>query len=342
MVDGVFLVKQGDEVVTEQIAPGRTAATRYQLASVSKQFTAAAILVLAQAGRLRLDDPVGKWVGGWDGITLHQLLSHTSGLGHWEDYPMIDLCQGMPPEELIETFRLVPPTFEGYYYSSPGYVLLAQVVERVADQPYREFLADRIFEPAGLTGTFAGLARRSTGLALGHDKDGKPAPSFDLDTVGMGAGDVWSTAGDMVAWLDALRAGRVLNEHWRELMLTGARHRSARVSSPARYGYGWFLGMLNGEPIFQHSGDNAGYKAFVACLPGPDRRIVVLTNNETIGMPDAFVRPGPDRGDSAYSVTVSPVVALIRAASSTSMLRTESHGSTGGGASPRTAAANAG
>ena len=284
MVDGIWLVKEGDEVITEQIAEGRSLTTRFQLASVSKQFTATAVLVLAQAGRLRLDDPVGKWLGGWDGITLHQLLSHTSGLGHWEDYPMIDLCRGMPPEELIATFRLVPPTFEGYYYSSPGYVLLAQVVERVADQPYREFLAGRIFEPAGLTGTFAGSPGDRSDLAVGHDKDGKPAPSFDLDTVGMGAGDVWSTAADMLTWLDALRAGRVLNQHWRELMLSEhATVGSSEVSHA--YGYGWFLGMLNGEPIFSHSGDNSGYKAFVGCQPGPDRRIVVLTNSDALDRP---------------------------------------------------------
>ncbi|MET0493893.1 MAG: serine hydrolase domain-containing protein [Actinoplanes sp.] len=281
MVDGVFLVKQGDEVVTEQIAEGRTAATRYQLASVSKQFTAAAILVLAQAGRLQLDDPVGKWAGGWDGITLHQLLSHTSGLGHWEDYPMIDLCRGMTPDELIATFRLVPPSFQGYYYSSPGYVLLAHVVEQAGDQPYREFLADRVFGPAGLTATFAGSPGDRPDVAQGHDKDGKPVPSFDLDSVGMGAGDVWSTAADMVAWLDALRAGRVLNDHWRDLMLH--EHVPTGLSELSRaYGYGVFLGALNGEPIFQHSGDNAGFKAFVACVPGPDRRIVVLTDTDSL------------------------------------------------------------
>lgn len=285
MVDGVWLVKQGDEVVTEQVAAGRSLATRFQLASVSKQFTASAVLLLAQAGRLRLDDPVGKWVGGFDGITLHQLLSHTSGLGHWEDYPMIDLFRAVPPDELIETFRLVPPTFAGYYYSSPGYVLLAHVVQRVADQPYRDFLADRVFGPAGLAATFAGAPGDRPEVAPGHDKDGKPAPSFDLDSVGMGAGDVWSTAGDMVAWMDAVRAGRVLDAHWRDLMLTEhATVGSSEISHA--YGYGWFLGALDGEPMFSHSGDNSGYKAFAGCLPGPDRRIVVLTDSDALSRPD--------------------------------------------------------
>jgi CubicO group peptidase (beta-lactamase class C family) len=289
MVDGVFLVKQGDEVVTEQLAPGHTAATRYQLASVSKQFTATAVLVLAQAGTVQLDDPVRKWVDGcppeWGHITLHHLLSHTSGLGHWEDYPMIDLCRGMDPAELLATFRLEPPTHEGYYYSSPGYVLLAHVVQRAGDQPYREFLADRVFGPAGLAGTFAGSPGDRRDVAQGHDKDGKPAPSFDLDSVGMGAGDVWSTAGDMVAWMDALRAGQVLDERWRELMLS--EHATVGLSEVSQsYGYGWFLGTLKGEPIFSHSGDNSGFKAFVGCLPGPDRRIVVLTDTDALSRPD--------------------------------------------------------
>jgi CubicO group peptidase (beta-lactamase class C family) len=155
---------------------------------VSKQFTAAAVLLLAQRGALSLDDQIGRWIGGcplsWSEITLHHLLTRTSGLGHWDDYPMIDLAVRVQPAELLETFHLVPPLFTaggGWHYSSPGYVLLARVVERVADEPYRDALAGKIFAPLGMADTFAGSPADRQDVARGHGRDGWPVPSWDLD-----------------------------------------------------------------------------------------------------------------------------------------------------------------
>lgn len=264
---------------------------RYQLASVSKQFTAAALLLLVQDGRVELDAPLDRWIPGWPGVTLHHLLAHTSGIGHWPDYPMIDLAVRRDPAELVDTFRSVPPlTAPGtaWAYSSPAYVLAAQVVERVADVAYPSFLDLRIFGPAGLTATFAGPPGDRRDVAPGHDQHGSPLPSWDLDVVGMGAGDVWSTTGDMVRWMSRLWAGDVLREPWRTLMLT-ERAATGQADEHSRgYGYGWFVGTYAGEPWFQHSGHNAGYKTFAACLPESDRRLVLLTNNEVMGMPDIF------------------------------------------------------
>ena len=280
MHGGMVLLKRGSETVIGQHSP-----LRYQLASVSKQFTATAVLLLAQQGLLRLDDPLERWIPGWPGVTLHHLLAHTSGIGHWHDYPMIDLAARMEPGELVETFRSVPPLFAPgarWAYSSPAYVLAAQVVERVAGTPYREFLDRRIFRPAGLAGTFAGSPGDRDDIAPGHDADGGPMPSWDLDVVGMGAGDVWSTTADMVMWMDVLRTGALLGEPWRTLMLT-ERAVTGRDDEHSRgYGYGWFLGAHNGEPWFQHSGDNAGYTSFAACLPKSDRRLVVLVNTDAM------------------------------------------------------------
>ncbi|GGQ55649.1 hypothetical protein GCM10010166_26190 [Couchioplanes caeruleus subsp. azureus] len=276
------LDRGGDVVV------GGDSPIRYQLASVSKQFTAAALLLLAQDGRVRLDDPLDRWIAGWPGVTLHQLLAHTSGIGHWDHYPMIDLGVRVTQAELVGMFRSVPPLFApgaGWRYSSPAYVLAAQVVERVADMAYPQFLAHRVFGPAGLAATFAGGPGGRTDLAAGHDRHGEPVPSWDLDVVGMGAGDVWSTTGDMVRWMSRLCAGDVLGEPWRTLMLT-ARAATGRADEHSRgYGYGWFVGCYDGEPWFQHSGHNAGYQTFAACLPRSDRRIVVLCNSEAMDAP---------------------------------------------------------
>ncbi|MBO4210023.1 serine hydrolase [Micromonospora echinofusca] len=263
-----------------------TTDTRYQIASVSKQFTAAAVLLLVQDRTLRLDDPVHRWIDDcpdeWHGITLHHLLTHTSGLGHWDDYPMIDLAQRVEPDALRETFHRLPlrfPPGQGWRYSSPGYVLLAQTVERAAGVPYRRFLADRVLVPLGLTRTFAGTPRGQTGLADGHDAAGEPLPTWELDVVGMGTGDVWSTAGDLLGWLDALQEGRLLDEPYRTLMLT-EQARTGMGPEAGGYGFGVFVGQVRGQRWWHHDGHNAGFKAFVAYLPESRRRLVVLSNTE--------------------------------------------------------------
>ncbi|MGW4461628.1 serine hydrolase domain-containing protein [Micromonospora sp. NPDC004704] len=295
-VRGSILVTRGDTVLTQvnsgyaDTATGtpNSRQTRYQLASISKQITAAAVLLLAERHALTLDDRIDRWIGGcpqsWGPITLHQLLVHTSGLGHWKDYPTIDLTAGMAPDDLIAVFQQAGPLFEpgtGWHYSSPGYVLLAHVVQRAADRPYRDFLTGEIFTPLGMDRTFAGAPGDRADVARGHAAD-RPVPPFELDSVGMGAGDVWSTVDDMRTWLDALPAGRLLGPE--SLRLTFTEH-AATVHGPElrSYGYGWFIGSVNGERWRQHSGDNAGFKAFAAWLPDSDRRLVILSNQDETG-----------------------------------------------------------
>ena len=280
------LIRRGDHTLTETTSAGCTPATRFQIASVSKQFTAAAVLLLAERGLLSLDDRIGRRLGGcppeWRDITLHHLLTHTSGLGHWDDYPMIDLARRVEPAELRDTFHRVPPLFApgaGWHYSSPAYVLLAHVVQDAAGRSFQDFLADEICTPLGMTGTFAGSPGHRTDIARGHDRDGQPFGSWDLDVVNAGAGDVWSTTADLVTWIDGLRAGRLLGARSRELMLS-EQAPTGQGGDATGYGYGWFVGSVGGHAWFHHSGDNAGFIAFVACLPELDCRIVMLNNSD--------------------------------------------------------------
>ncbi|WP_405112779.1 beta-lactamase family protein [Micromonospora sp. NBC_01405] len=291
LLRGMALLAQGDrraveqatglaDDVTGQPCSGRT---RFQIASISKNMAAAAVLLLAERGRLDVHDPVDRWVPNcppaWRPITLHHLLTHTSGLGHWEEYPLLDLAGAIDPDELLARFRALPPLFTpgaGWHYSSPGYVLLARAVERAADRPYRDFLAEEVFAPLGMTGSFAGSGAGRADVATGHS-GGRPVPSWDLDTVGMGAGDVWCTADDLLAWLDGLRDARLLTPASVARMITA--YAPASFGSQA-YGYGCFVGLSAGERSIGHSGHNLGFKAFVAWLPDSDRRLVVLTNDD--------------------------------------------------------------
>ncbi|MFI6330690.1 serine hydrolase domain-containing protein [Micromonospora chersina] len=288
---GVLLLAQGDDLRVERVTGSAgagspcTPATRFQIASISKQMAAVAVLLLAERGALRLDDPINRWLpdppAAWSGITPHHLLTHTSGLGHWEEYAMIDLAGPAEPDKLLAVFAGVPPLFApgaGWHYSSPGYVLLARVVERASGRPYAEFLAEEVFAPLGMTGSFAGDAAGRDDVATGHE-GGRPVPSWDLDTVSMGAGDVWCTGADLLTWLDVPRRGRLLGPASVATMITT----HAPTGRPGEaYGYGWFVGPLAGERAIHHSGDNGGYKAFAAWFPDSDRRLVVLTNQAEI------------------------------------------------------------
>jgi CubicO group peptidase (beta-lactamase class C family) len=285
-IQGSVLVMKGDVPIVDVTAAGCTPLTRFQIASVSKQFTAAVVLRLVERDALSLDDQVGRWIEScppsWRDMTLHHLLTHTSGLGHWHDYPMIDPTWSLEPAEMLQAFQRGPLFFApgaGWRYSSPGYALLAHVVQRAADEPYPDVLMSEILAPLGMEQTFVGSPAGRERVARGYGRDGRPVPSFELDGVNMGAGDVWSTTGDLLAWIDSLRAGRVLGEPYRTLMLT-ERAPTGGDEDASGYGYGWFTGSISGQPWFHHPGDQSGFGAFIACLPESDVRIVALNNSD--------------------------------------------------------------
>jgi CubicO group peptidase (beta-lactamase class C family) len=130
------------------------AGTRFQVCSVSKQFTAAAVMLLVESGRLDLDEPVGRWLPGgqpqWRQVTLHHLLSHTAGIPHWLEAPGLDPAEPMKISERLDIIQATPPRSEPgarWHYSSPGFVLAGFIVERASGRPYRDFLAERILWP---------------------------------------------------------------------------------------------------------------------------------------------------------------------------------------------------
>jgi CubicO group peptidase (beta-lactamase class C family) len=266
---------------------GCTLGTRFQIASVTKQFTAAAVLMLADRGALSVDDPIRRWLSGcpaaWNPITIHHLLSHSAGLAHWPALTGLDVTRPVATAEKLRIFAAAPllsQPGERYTYSSPGYVLLAHIIERAAGQPYGAFLAREIFEPLGMAATFNGNPRGQPGLAAGH-QDGTTVPSFDLDTLGLGTGSIWSTTGDLARWDRALASGEILSQPAREAMFT--------VHAPVEdddglvrtegYGYGWFIGSASGgHRVFYHPGDNPGYRSINAWFPDDGVRLAVLSN----------------------------------------------------------------
>jgi CubicO group peptidase (beta-lactamase class C family) len=267
--------------------------TRFQISSVSKQFAAAAVLTLADRGSLSVDDPIGRWIAGcpasWDAITVHHLLTHTAGLPHWRDTPELDPSALVDFEDEFRAFTsapLVGAPGERFSYSSPGYVLLGSIVERAADQPYASFLATEIFGPLGLESTFAGSPGDRPDVTVGH-REGVQVPSFELATVNVGTGDVWSTAPDLARWDRALASGDILSPAARQAMF--AVHAPVSDDDPLirteGYGYGWYVGSLRGEhALLYHTGDNPGFRSVNAWFPRDSVRLVLLTNEETTGI----------------------------------------------------------
>ncbi|MGH2443990.1 MAG: serine hydrolase domain-containing protein [Chloroflexota bacterium] len=260
--------------------------TAFQLASVSKQFTAAAIVLLRERGKLSIDDRLSRWLPGsppaWQPITIHQLLTHTSGAGHWEDYPDLSLFQPRAREDLIGTFfarDLRFPVGSTWYYSSPAYVLLAHIVEQASDERYAEFLQENIFRPLGMSQTSVGDdPPAEVPVALGYSGE-KRAASFDLDTVGIGAGDIWSTTHDVTRWIEGLAGHEVLNASSVTAMWT--RHANTTHGDEG-YGYGWMVETINDHPLIGHTGGNAGFTSFDAWLPDQRTSVVLLCNDDTV------------------------------------------------------------
>lgn len=297
-MSGVALVQRGGVIVVmrvggmaeRDIGLACDLETRFQIASVSKQFTAAAVLLLAGQSRLSLDDPVTRWFGGcphdWQAITVRHLLTHTSGLGHWDDFPVLDQYRPIEPARELGIFQqepLLSAPGSRYRYSSPGYALLAWIVEKAGGQPYASFLADQVFAPLGMPSASAGDAPGGSGMARGY-QDGEPVPSIELATVNIGAGDIWCTAADLLRWDEAIARGELLPAELREAMLIPhalAGSAMAREGwSFTGYGYGWQIGTVDGRRAYFHTGGNPGYLSLNAWLPDEQITLAVLTNDE--------------------------------------------------------------
>jgi CubicO group peptidase (beta-lactamase class C family) len=265
-----------------------TSGTRFQLCSVSKQFTAAAVLLLVESGSLDLREPVDRWLPEtppqWRQVTLHHLLSHTAGIPHWLEAPGLDPAEPMSINQRLEIIQTTPLRTEPgaqWHYSSPGYLLAGFIVERASGQPYGEFLAERIMPPLELTETTVGGVPDAA--ARGY-KDGQPVAPFELDMM-PGTGDIWSTARDLTRFTAALHCGELITTSSLGMMCTAHAciddddDEEPRLTTTG-YGYGMFTGIFAGSAAFYHPGDNPGYQSLACWIPDRAASVVILVNDE--------------------------------------------------------------
>jgi CubicO group peptidase (beta-lactamase class C family) len=260
-------------------------ATNYRLASMTKQFTAAAILLLSEDGRLSIDDPVRKWLptlpDAAAAVTLRHLLTHTSGLIDYEDVIPDGTTAQVHDADVLRLLESQNRTYfapgSNYRYSDSGYSLLALVVGRASGKDFATFLRDRIFTPLHMQHTVAyeeGIST-VTDRAYGYSAVNQRWTRTDqsLTSAVLGDGGIYSSIDDLAKWDAALYDSRLLRDDSRRLAFTPA----TQTDDPAvRYGFGW---RMTGETVW-HSGETMGFRNVIVRYPKRHFTVIVLTNRD--------------------------------------------------------------
>ncbi len=264
-----------------------TPQSRFRIGSVTKQFTAAAILKLQEEGKLSVDDPLSKFLPEFpcgDEVTLRHLLTHTSGIHSYTDKPefMEKVGTDIEPTRLIDWFRDDPFDFspgEQWKYCNSGYFLLGRVIEIVSGESYAAYLQSTFFDPLGMTATgvhtaTAVIPHEAFGYTFA-DGEIRKAVNWNMAWAGA-AGALYSTIEDLNIWNDALFAGKVLSAESSAAAWTS--HVLLATGKPTGYGYGWSLSKLRGLSKVEHGGGLHGFVSQLTRLPDQNMTIVVLMN----------------------------------------------------------------
>jgi CubicO group peptidase (beta-lactamase class C family) len=281
--------------------------TRFRIASLTKQFTAAAILLLQAQGKLHVGDPICRYLPicppAWRPIVIRQVLTHTSGIPNLADSDIADYSQPLTPRQLLALIAAKPLDFAPgtrFEYSNAGYNVLGNIIEDVSGEPYAAFLQDHIFGPLHLNATsydvnHAPLPQHATG----YTSWGTVADYFDI-SLPFAAGGLASTVDDLARWSQALDSGALLPRAVLDDMLTphvvlcpAPGHGCPAGETQEGYGYGYYIGTEPFGVVQYHLGDLLGYRSLLARYPAQGVTVVVLSNLESAN-PQA-IRSGVER-----------------------------------------------
>ena len=258
----------------------------FEICSITKQFTAAGVLLLQEDGKLQLSDPVSKhiadWPKAWSSVTLPDLLTHTSGLNDENfDFDKPDY------KEVVKSMaaNIIVPPGEVWEYSNFGYLTLGRIIEKASGKSYYSFLQERIFDRLGMKDTHAKSKSTLTPRRVrGYGWNGKAYVNRDWLTaeVGLGDGGLLSTVEDLNKWSEALKHDKLLKPASRALMLTPGRLKSGELGWPDGMGFGYGLGVFLDGPanhrVEKHSGGWQDASAQLTRYLDDDLTVVVLTN----------------------------------------------------------------
>jgi CubicO group peptidase (beta-lactamase class C family) len=290
MRDGqiVFAKGYGQRSLEEKLPV--EANTSFAIGSITKQFTCACVLLLAEEGKLSVRDPVSKYyphLTRAGDITLLDLMNHTSGYPDYYPLDFVDrrMLKPISLEGMLREYAGGKLDFEPgsrYSYSNTGYILLGGVIEKVSGKKFGEFLQTRILTPLKMEhskfGTSDGLAssgRGYNGFALSTPERAIPEASGWIEA----AGGLWASASDLLRWNLALNSGKVLKPESYELMIAPRKLTTGKFSN---YGCGLRTDIQNGELVLQHGGGVSGFVSFNGTVPRAKAGLVVLSNTEHI------------------------------------------------------------
>lgn len=282
--DGVPLVSRSYGMANYELLTPNTAATRYNLGSVAKQFTATLIMQLQEAGKLRVTDSVCRYVANcpeaWKLVTLRQLLSHTSGIPNYSQLPNWDeelAGRTYTRSALVALFRALPLEFAPgtkYRYSNSGYFLLGMVIERVTGRSYHEVLRSNITEKLGMLQTsYCDSRLLAEHRAAGYYSLGTSFINARLESPSahLGSSSILSTTADLLRWDQALYTDTLLSAASRTEMFTPVLN---------GYGYGWQIGESLGRARVDHSGSDNGFSAYIIRFIRDRVTVIVLSNSD--------------------------------------------------------------
>ncbi len=300
--DGTVLVDTAFGLANMELGVRNTPDTRFRVASVSKQFTAMAIAMLAESGRLRISDSISKYFDSlppdWSGITIHHLLRHTSGISDYEEwfggYDTQAYSDYMAQEgaaaRIARDARKRPLDFAPgtrFSYSNSAYILLGYIIERASGMSYEDFLRTRILEPLGMTRSSQDhsaelLPDRAQGYRLrpgaypvawfnGLSRGDYLNAFYQLMGPPQGDAGLVTTARDLYRWDQALYTERLVKQPMRDSIFT---------PGLGSYGYGWFVARGPDGVTHEHSGGLPGFSCYIMRIPGSRRTIILLTNLE--------------------------------------------------------------
>ena len=286
--DGKVLFSKGFGIADLSHNVPITTTTKFRIGSVTKQFTAAAILKLQEEGRLNVSDKLSKFIPDYprgDEVTVHHLLTHTSGIKSFTSKPdfMATATSPATVDQMITSFKNDPFDFnpgEKFSYNNSGYFLLGHIIEKASGKSYGDYLRDTFFEPLGMHDTgvhssTAVLEHEATGY---NYQGGKTAKALDWDMSRAGAaGNLYSTVEDLMRWNEGIFGGKVLSEESLKAAFTPVKLSSGEEPMMS-YGYGWMMGERRGLKTISHGGGLDGWLSMLTRFVDEDLTIVVFHN----------------------------------------------------------------
>lgn len=270
-----------------------------EIGSITKQITAVAILMLLEEGKLSLEDPIEKFVEKYPThgykITIHHLLTHTSGIKSYTSMEKWTKLwrQDMTPMEMIDLFKNEPMDFapgEKWSYNNSAYFILGYVIEKASGMPYPEYVEKKIFAPLGMKNSYYGsMSKIILNRARPYqkrDNEFRNAEYLSL-TQPYAAGSIMSTVDDLLTWNTAVHAGKLVKKETLQKAETGYKLNNGK---PTYYGYGWGIDEIKGSPVYEHSGGIFGYTTNGIYFPKENVYVIVLTNRDDQGPEDLSIK----------------------------------------------------